>query len=130
MRALKVPFEFDPSGRTAKVEGDYAVAAQHLRSLIMTRVGERVMLRRYGTRTRDAVFEPVSDLLVAEILDDLRDAVAQWEPDIRINEIESRVVDDSRLEFDVFFSLRSTVTGRSEVVSVSINVGGEVEETT
>lgn len=130
MKTLRVPFEVDSAGKIRQVEGDYAVAAQHLRSLIMTRVGERVMLRRYGTRTRDAVFEPVSDLLVAEILDDVRDAVAQWEPDIRINEIDSRVVDDSRLEFDVFFSLRSTVTGRSEVVSVSINVGGEVEETT
>ena len=130
MVTMKVPFDIDPGGRVASVTGDYVEAAQYLRSLILTRVGERLMRAGYGTRVQEGVFEPIDGAFLAGLVADIRDGVTTWEPDIRIHEIETLVVGDTRVEFQVLFALRSTVGGRPESLDVTIDLGGAVEETT
>ena len=126
---IQIPFNIGPTGRIARAEGDYAVAAQHLKNILLTRVSERVMRPTYGSRVRDALFEPIDEILLQELDDDIRDAIGKWEPGVEVRAIE---MDDrgSFLEIDIQFTLSSTLGGADSRVSVSISRGGNVEETT
>lgn len=128
MKALKVPFEFDPSGRTAKVEGEYPVLATYLRTLLLTRIGERVMRPTYGSEVAGALFEPMSPAFRAELEGDIRDAVTAWEPDASVTALDV-AEDGSTLRVELEFRARSNLSEESSTVSVEIDRGGTVEET-
>lgn len=128
MKALKVPFEFDPSGRTAKVEGEYPVLATYLRTLLLTRIGERVMRPTYGAEVAGALFEPMGPNFRAELEADIRDAVISWEPDAEVTNLRL-TEDETTLKVDLEFRARSNLSGESSTISVEIDRGGTVQET-
>lgn len=128
MKALKVPFEFDPSGRTAKVEGEYPVLATYLRTLLLTRIGERVMRPVYGSEVAGALFEPMGPNFRAELEADIRDAVISWEPDAEVMNLRL-TEDETTLKVDLEFRARSNLSGESSTISVEIDRGGTVQET-
>lgn len=128
MKALKVPFEFDPSGRTAKVEGEYPVLATYLRTLLLTRIGERVMRPTYGSEVASALFEPMGPSFRAELEADIRDAVTTWEPDAQVMALRL-AESESVLKVDLEFRARSNLSEESSTISVEIDRGGTVEET-
>lgn len=84
------PFRVDPrSGRIAWAQGRDKLR-QNVRLILGTRVGERPMLRDFGTRLPALVHEPndavVADLAVAQA----REALLRWEPRILVT--DSQVV--------------------------------------
>lgn len=129
MKALKVPFEFDPSGRTAKVEGEYPVLATYIRTLLLTRVGERVMRPTYGSQVASSLFEPMGPAFIAELEGDIKDAIANWEPDVAIMRLDVRE-QETTVRVDLEFRVRSNLSGETSTVSVEIDRGGTVQETT
>jgi uncharacterized protein len=129
VRTLKVPFEIAPTGKVAHVEGEYAVLATYLRSLLMTRIGERVMRPTYGSRVQESLFEGLGPQLEAELDGDIRDAVRAWEPQIEIMGLRFET-NDSTLGIELEFRSRSNLSDDSvTTLSVSIDRGGTVEET-
>lgn len=86
---LAVPWRLDRSGRAAIVDQDTdAEVLQTIRVLLSTRPGERQAVPRYGVADPlffDADEEPT--------LDELADAVAEWEPRATV-ELVDRAVDD------------------------------------
>jgi Bacteriophage baseplate protein W len=84
VRGPAFPFAIDPaSGGVAVAEGADKLRA-NLRVLLGTRLGERPMLREYGTRLRSLVHEPNDDVLSSLALDQLREAVLRWEPRVMV----------------------------------------------
>lgn len=130
MRALKVPFEIDPSGRISTVEGEYPVLAAYIHALLMTRRGERVMRPGFGSSLPEAVFEPLGTVFEAELEGDIRDAIRLWEPDVEIHEVNFSTWEETQITVEVIFSVRSNLAGAASTVSVVIDVGGTVEEGT
>lgn len=128
MRALKVPFEFDPSGRVAKVEGEFPVLATYIRTLLLTRIGERVMRPTYGSTVMDALFEPMGPRFRAELEADIHDAVRTWEPEAEIMALELHE-EESSVNVELAFRARSNLSGAASTVSVEIDRGGVVQET-
>lgn len=53
---------------------------------IFTRRGERVMMPTFGTRIPDLVFEPLDDITVAVLEEDLR-AVFEFDPRVKLLEL-------------------------------------------
>lgn len=128
MRALKVPFEVDPTGRSSSVEGEYPVLATYLRMLLLTRIGERVMRPTYGSMLQESLFEGIDDVFIAELDGDVRDAVRDWEPDVEIVALNFETVQESRINVELVFRVRSNLSGETSAVAVEIDAGGTVEE--
>lgn len=128
IRAMQVPFRIDPTGRVGWVEGDHPVMAQYLHALIMTKIGERVMRPRYGSMVSESLFEPIDEGYLGELEADIRDAITAWEPDCRLHMVDIEWNQQSRLDLEVSFSVRSTITEQPVRFSVAIDVGGGVAE--
>lgn len=84
VRGAAFPFRIDPvTGRVAVTEGE-AKVADDVRVIIGTRLGERPLLRTFGTRIPGLVHDPDDDVLVRIALDQAVEALLQWEPRILV----------------------------------------------
>jgi phage baseplate assembly protein W len=89
VKGFAFPFRIDPvTGGVAWAFGVEKIR-QNLRLILGTRVGERPMMRDFGSRIHALVHEP-NDAVMADILrDQAQQALVQWEP--RILAIEAQV---------------------------------------
>lgn len=55
--------------------------------VVLTAPGERVMRPRFGCRIWELLFEPVTPNLLGLIAEAVRDALAQWEPRIEVEDV-------------------------------------------
>lgn len=58
-----------------------------IRIILQTAPGERVMRPQFGCRIWDLMFEPVTSNLLGLIAEAVRDALAQWEPRIEVDDV-------------------------------------------
>lgn len=125
---LRVPFDVGPTGRIGRADTQYDVANQYLKVLLLTRLNERIMRPNYGSDVRDGVFEPAGEIFFEEIKQEIRDAVSEWEPSISVHTIEIDAP-GSTVEIDLLYFLNREIGGTPQRLAVSIEIGGNVEET-
>lgn len=78
------PFRIDPAtGRVAMANGRDKIR-QNVRIILSTRVGERPMLRDFGSRLSGLVHDPNDDVLVELAETQAKQALLQWEPRILV----------------------------------------------
>lgn len=84
LRGLSFPFRIDPStGRVAMARGEQKLR-QNVRLILATRIGERPMLRDFGTRLHGLVHD-VNDAALARLLQEhARDSLLRWEPRVLV----------------------------------------------
>ena len=58
-----------------------------IRMVLLTAPGERLMRPQFGCRIWDLLFEPVNANLLGLISQAVRDALAQWEPRIEVEDV-------------------------------------------
>src|SRR5690606_16951648 len=58
-----------------------------IRVVLLTAPGERLMRPGFGCRIWDLLFEPVTANLIGLIREAVRDALAQWEPRIEVEDV-------------------------------------------
>ena len=75
--------------------------------LFSTRLGERVMLPKYGAGIWQMVFASINTSVITQIQDYIREAITIWEPRIDIDRID--VTPDNELEGKVLISLVYTI---------------------
>jgi phage baseplate assembly protein W len=77
------PVQLDPQGRVALAHGAVDIE-QAIKMIVLTRTGERVMRPAFGCEIHELVFEP-NDAATADMAAQyVRDALAMWEPRIRV----------------------------------------------
>lgn len=81
---IAIPFQLTPSGAIAVTADPRAQASQHVRSLVSTNPGERVMLPGYGVSLSALVFGSNDPVIVATVQRDVTSALSQWEPSIAV----------------------------------------------
>lgn len=92
VRGVAFPFRVDPAtGRIETAQGE-AKIRQNVRLILGTRLGERPLLRDFGTRLPGLVHDPNDDVLVDIAENHAREALLRWEPRI--------LVTDSQVERD------------------------------
>lgn len=72
---------------TGKAMGGSAHLKQSVRDILTTRIGTRVMRRDYGSRLPELVDNPMGELLKAELFAATAEALARWEPRIRLDRV-------------------------------------------
>lgn len=98
------PFRVDETtGGLAWARGD-AKVSQDVRVLLATRLGERPLLREYGTQLPALVQDPNDEVLVELAARQAQEAILRWEPRVMPSRIDvQRDPDEGRvyLELDL-----------------------------
>ncbi|MGP7960595.1 GPW/gp25 family protein [Sanguibacter sp. A247] len=88
-RGFTWPLRVDASGSIALTDGSSDLDSA-IRVVLLTAPGERLMRPQFGCRIWDLLFEPVTPNLLGLIDRAVRDALAQWEPRIEVEEVTPR----------------------------------------
>lgn len=84
VRGVAFPFKIDPdTGGVAWASGRDKIR-QNMRVILGTRIGERPMLRNFGTRIPSLVHDPNDDVLADIVQTQAQQALMQWEPRILV----------------------------------------------
>lgn len=125
-KIMKLPLNFN-EGRAATLSSPAEVAAQRLRVLVMTILGERVMRPTYGSNANFMVFEPDDEISQAELLNGIKVAIDTWEPGIDVQDIipvHTRV-DDGIVGLEILFTVdEPSATGL--LYRAVLDIGGTV----
>ncbi len=80
LRGVAFPFRIDPrSGGVAATEGPHKLT-ENLERLLLTRMGERLMLRDYGGGVSQLLQENINDGLIALAQQQVGRAILRYEP--------------------------------------------------
>lgn len=116
---ISVPFRVDPATGGIAVISDYGkIVRQNIETIVMTAIGERIMLPLYGSDMQRAQFAPISGASITFLQQDIQTAIAKWEPAANILSVS--VFNDAssgpevltvKIEFSVLpFNTVNTVT--------------------
>jgi phage baseplate assembly protein W len=110
------PLGVGPQGSIALVRREVELE-QAMRLILSTYPGERPMRPEFGSRIRDFVFRPVNIETIAELSQEVRNALLRWEP--RVN-IEGVYVipdpsDEGALYIDIQYVVKDTNDRRNLV---------------
>lgn len=127
-RELAAPFSLTPSGGIAAVTTPGDMVQQHLKSLVSTSPGDRVMLPTYGVALAGYVFGLSADEVGPVITGDVRRAIQQWEPAVNLQNVQTMIADTSEglVAVDVEYSPGATVTSATTTSTATVLVGGQV----
>ena len=83
---------------------------ENLKSLLLTRIGERYMLPEFGTNLLSMLFEPITYEFNSSIQNSVTSAIQKWLPYVVIQEFKVvTVLDDPSLQHMVEMSLTYSV---------------------
>jgi phage baseplate assembly protein W len=85
-RGFSWPMEVDHTGSIRLTESAEDIE-RSMRIVLMTAPGERLMRPQFGCRIWDLLFEPVTPNLLGLIAEAVREAMAQWEPRVEIEDV-------------------------------------------
>lgn len=85
-RGISFPPRLGPDGRLAWSDGEDNIR-EAVRVILLTRLGERVMLPRFGSGLDTFLFEPNTIATRHQITERIETALRQWEPRIVVEDV-------------------------------------------
>jgi phage baseplate assembly protein W len=115
-RGFTFPMGVDHTGSIALTSGPEDLD-RSIRVVLATAPGERVMRPQFGCRIWDLLFEPVNANTLGLMAQAVREAVAQWEPRVEIEEVAVLPDDDdsAMVRISIDFKVRTTNDRRNLV---------------
>ena len=106
------PPAFDELRYTVSMVAEEEDIRQCLHILLSTRPGERVMDPLFGCRLQEALFEPLTTTLKTYVKDLVRDAILNYEPRIKLEEVylEQSPDEDNLILIYLEYVIRTTNT--------------------
>lgn len=115
-RGFSWPLTVDHTGSISLTSG--AEDLDHsIQVVLLTAPGERLMRPQFGCRIWDLLFEPVNANLLGLISQAVRDALAQWEPRIEVEDVRPAQDDSdaSLVRIEIVYRVRATNDRRNLV---------------
>jgi phage baseplate assembly protein W len=120
IRGFSVPFRIDPlTGGVSQQSGDEKLR-QNIIHLLMTRIGERTMLRTYGGGVHDMLHDPNNDTLRALAQHQIAKAIAHWEPRVQLQKVDISQ-DKGQLFIEIHYRVRRT--NQAESLAMRLPIG-------
>jgi phage baseplate assembly protein W len=115
-RGFSWPMEVDHTGAIKLTDGPPDLD-RSIRVVLLTAPGERLMRPEFGCRIWELLFEPVTPNLLGLVAEAVRDALAQWEPRIVVENVQPTTdPDDSALvRVNIEYRVRATNDRRNLV---------------
>lgn len=90
---------------TSATTGRHLAGIEHLRQsvrdILCTPIGSRVMRRDYGSRLFQLIDAPVNRATLMQIYAATIEALARWEPRIRVEQVRAATAAPGRLSLDI-----------------------------
>ena len=119
--AIGVKFPFNGKGIFSKSFTTNEQASTNIKSLLLTRKGERFEQPNFGTDLLNVIFEPITSELKSFIEDTITSAVSFWLPYIDISKLDIVTFeDDNTLAHEIKISIGFTVTGTGSEQTIII----------
>ena len=101
----------------------------NLKTLLLTRLGERYMQPEFGTRISEVIFELNTDDIVTVINDYITTAINKWLPEVNIIviDVESNSDDKDRSLIRIRISFNINIEQINRTMSVFVNENGIFE---
>ena len=115
-QGIAFPMRVDHKGGIALNHGaddlDAAIAV-----VLGTAPGERAMRPTFGCEIWNHVFDPVNFTTLSLMADEVRNAIAQWEPRVEVEDVVAHVDPDrpGQIAFDIDYVVRATNDARNLV---------------
>ena len=118
----RFPIIPDETGGLGYTSGDENVE-QSLRILLPTEIGQRVMRSDFGTRAPRLVFSPGSVQYLRLLESTVSDAVIEWEPRVKLEDIraEADPEEEERVIVSISYRVRQTNTSNNIVFPFYLN---------
>ena len=115
-QGIDFPMRVDHLGSIAFIGGPEAID-RSIRTIVSTAPGERTMRPQFGCRIWDQLFAPMNESTFGLMAQAVRDAVSQWEPRVRLEEVSVTPdpADDGRVLISLTYRLRATNDRRNLV---------------
>lgn len=115
-RGISWPMGVDHTGALRLTNGAQDLD-RSIRIVLVTAPGERVMRPQFGCRIWEMLFEPVTANLLGLMAQAVREAVAQWEPRVEVEEVDvvADPADSSLVRIHIGYRVRSTNDRRNLV---------------
>lgn len=125
---LQAPFGLTPSGAVAVVTAPGDQVQQHLKCLVSTAPGERVMRPTYGVPLASNIFGLSAQEVGPLVAADVRQAIQQWEPNVSLQDVQLMTSDTSEgmVAVNVDYSPGAVATASSVTSTATVLVGGTV----
>lgn len=85
---FKFPFLSLDEGRFLKKASDLDLLKGHLKQLLLTVRGQRVMLPNYGTNLRDYLMEPLDQATLSQIRREILESFSRYAPGIVLTKLQ------------------------------------------
>lgn len=125
---MAIPFQIDPStGGVAVLTDAVSILAQHIETIVLTLLGERVMLPSYGSNLEGSLFAGIDSRTINMLPSDITTAIQQWEPGVQIVGVTPQYnpnASPGTLTIEIGF----TVVPFTNVNLVIVSTGGSVEQ--
>jgi Bacteriophage baseplate protein W len=122
------PFNIDAAAEVAYDIDPVSWARNHILAVLLTSPGERVMRPNYGAGIFNFVWENDDVLTQQQIINDIRQAIAIWEPNVTLNTVE--FVPQQDFSGIVNLNIEFSIGASSTVHSVTLSLGGTGVEIT
>ncbi|MDQ1750783.1 MAG: uncharacterized protein QOE71_1839 [Pseudonocardiales bacterium] len=115
-RGFSWPMQVDHTG-SIKLTDTAEDIDRSIQIVLLTAPGERLMRPQFGCRIWDLLFEPVTPNLLGLISEAVRDALAQWEPRIEVDDVQPVADDDESalIRIAISYHVRATNDRRNLV---------------
>jgi phage baseplate assembly protein W len=124
---IAVPFQIDSAtGGIAYLTDFSQIIAQHVETIVMTGLTERVMEPKYGSKLPHAVFQPITAGRDAILGKDIQEAINKWEPAVHVQRVsvEPQGAGSSQLNVLVSYS----IIPFADVNTVTVTTGGTISQ--
>lgn len=115
-RGWAFPPRLDDRDRVALAQDDSDIR-QAIFIILMTALGERVMRPTFGCRIHELIFDPANDETAATAERYVKEALALWEPRIRVERVTAKPggAQYGQLDIEIEYEIKSRHDKRSLV---------------
>lgn len=117
------PPRFNPATGTVDTTAGDEDIAQSLHILLFTRLGERLLEKRYGSQIHEHLFKPLDLTDATRIKVELMEAIALWEPRVEVTSIalDASGTVDGKLTIQVNYLLAGSNTPKALEIQYAAN---------
>lgn len=124
---ISVPFGVDPATGGIGILTSYpAMLQQHIETILLTLLGERVMMPTFGSTFPDAQFSPIGTAFDSTLLGDIRQAIQKWEPAVQV--LDLQIKQSPQQPTLLVVSVDWAVAPSTDVNTSVVQVGGTVSQ--
>ena len=115
-RGFYWPMQIDHTGSIRLTDGA-ADLDRSMSVVLATAPGERVMRPQFGCRIWELLFEPITPNLIGLMAQAVREALAQWEPRVTVENVDPapNVNDPSLIDINITYRVKATNDRRNLV---------------